>query len=88
VGDNLAIRRKLTQAIFQLAERDIEGAGNISERKLDFGPDVENRDKAVSQPGDQVFSRHRLQRFASTEVGRHHAVDLGYAGLRSAASTR
>jgi len=77
IGDDLAVRRKRIQAIFQLAKRDIDGAGKMTERKLVFGPHIENRDKAVTQPGDQVYSRHSFQRIASMKVVRHDAVDLG-----------
>ena len=42
----------------------------MPERKFVFGPYVENRDKAVPQPGDQVVSRHSLQRITSMEVSR------------------
>jgi hypothetical protein len=71
----------LTQAIFQFAKRDIEGAGKMSQCKLVFGPHVENRDKAVTQPGDQILSRHSLQRIASMEVVGHDAADLGNVSL-------
>jgi hypothetical protein len=64
ISDDLAVRRQLAQAMFQFAKRDVEGAGKMSERKLVFGPHVENRDNAVTQPGDQVCSRHSFQRVA------------------------
>src|SRR6266851_7689516 len=43
IGDDLAVPRKLAQAIFQLAKRDVEGAGKMSECKLVFRPHIKNR---------------------------------------------
>ena len=35
--------------MFQFAKRDVEGAGKMSERKLVFGPHVENRGKELHE---------------------------------------
>src|SRR5256885_1231023 len=77
IGDDFAADREFAQALLQFAERDIEGAGKMPERKLIFRPHVENRDKAVAQPRDQFLSRHRLQRVACMEGVGHAPADLG-----------
>jgi hypothetical protein len=59
IGDDLAVRRELTQAMLQFAKRDIEGPRKMSECKLVFGPHVENRDKAITQPLDTPSSGSR-----------------------------
>jgi hypothetical protein len=38
--------------MLQFAEGDIDSAGNMAECKLVFGSHVENRSKAIAQPGD------------------------------------
>ena len=84
IGDDLAVRWQLGQAMLQFPKRDIEGAGKMSKGKFVFGPHVENHDKPVTQPGDHVLSRHRLQRVAGMEVVGHDATDLGHVPLAHA----
>src|SRR5437870_1183526 len=84
IGDDFAADREFAQALLQFAERDIEGAGKMPERKLVFRPHVENRDKAVTQPRDQLLSRYRLQRVACMEIVGHDTIDLGYVSLAHA----
>lgn len=57
----------------------------MSDQKLIFGPHIENRDEAVSQPYGQLLARHRLQGIACMEVIRHHATDLCHVALAQAA---
>ena len=81
ISDDLAVFRQLGEPLRQPLHRHIESARNMAEEKLVFRPHIENGDRSVLDPGEQLLPGNGVERVRRMKVVLDDVPDFGIIAL-------
>src|SRR5712691_6205842 len=88
IGDKFLRGVELGEARFELAERDVHGARQMSQREFIRRPDIEDGHRARARHFQKRFARNRLEAVTIIEIAADHPIHLGNVLLGNPAQRR
>jgi hypothetical protein len=88
ISDDLSLGVEFGEARFEVTQRDVHCARQMSQREFVFRPDVENSDRAGARSPPQLVARHGFQAVTIIEIVAHQPLDLGHVPLSDPAQRR